>query len=54
MNRAYDLDTVYIKLVNWLQWERAQKKFTKHMDWDRGKRDVLESLDERTDLETSD
>ena len=54
MNRAWDLDKVYIKLVNWVQWERAQKKFTKHFDWDRGKLDVFESLDERTDLETSD
>lgn len=55
MNRAYDLDEVYIKMVNWLSWEQAQHKFTKHFDWKRGikKRNALSELDERTDL-TSD
>ena len=36
MNRALDLDEVYLKMVNWLQWEPAQQKFTKHIDFDRG------------------
>lgn len=55
MNRAFDLDTVYIKFVNWLSWEQAQSKFTKHFDWDRGKKDALADLGEdRTDFETTD
>jgi len=55
MNRAFDLDEVYIKMVNWLQWEQAQPKFTKHIDWDRGKSNDLSYLgEERTDLTSSD
>ncbi len=54
MNRAFDLDEVYIKFVNWLQWEQAQPKFTKHIDWNRHKKSCLDDLGtERTDL-TSD
>ena len=54
MNRAFDLDEVYIQFVNWLQWEPAQSKVTKHIDWDRAKRSCLDDLGEaRTDL-TSD
>ena len=34
LNRAFDLDEVYIKLHNWLQWEPAGS-LTDNMDFER-------------------
>jgi len=33
LNRALHLDTVVIKLQNWVCWEPAQNKITKHIDF---------------------
>jgi hypothetical protein len=34
LNRAYHLDKVYIKLVNWIEWGNAGSKLTKDIDFD--------------------
>jgi hypothetical protein len=34
LNRAYHLDKVYIKLVNWIEWGNAGAKLTKDIDFD--------------------
>ena len=34
LNRALHLDTVVIKPVNWVIWEKAQAKLTKNIDFD--------------------
>lgn len=34
LNRALHLDTVVIKLQNWVHWEPAQNRFTKNIDFD--------------------
>ena len=53
MNRAFDLDEVYIQLVNWLQWEKAQPKFTKHLDFNRHLKSALDEVGpSRTDMES--
>ena len=33
LNRALHLDTVVIKFVHWVIWEKAQAKFTKNIDF---------------------
>ena len=33
LNRALHLDTVVVKLVNWVIWEKAQVHLTKDIDW---------------------
>lgn len=34
LNRALHLDEVVVKLCNWVQWEPAQHRLTKNIDWD--------------------
>lgn len=34
LNRALHLDTVVVKLVNWVIWEKAQNQLTKAIDFD--------------------
>ena len=34
LNRAYHLDKVYVKLVNWIEWGNAGSKLTKDIDFD--------------------
>ena len=34
LNRALHLDTVVIKFVNWVQWEKAQASMTKGIDFE--------------------
>ena len=33
LNRALHLDTVVLKFVNWVQWEKAQTSLTKNIDF---------------------
>ena len=33
LNRALHLDTVVLKFVNWVQWEKAQPSLTKNIDF---------------------
>ena len=33
LNRALHLDTVVVKLVHWVIWEKAQAKLTKNIDF---------------------
>ena len=34
LNRALHLDTVVLKFVNWVQWEKAQPSLTKNIDFE--------------------
>ena len=34
LNRAYHLDKVYVKLVNWIEWGNSGSKLTKDIDFE--------------------
>lgn len=34
LNRAFHLDRVVVKFVNWVIWEKAQAKFTRNIDFE--------------------